>query len=105
MKKITITSENQYKTFLQLVSPIVNLSQQEINLLSCFESYSHFPITNCEVKSKVATDMNISRKTLHIMLRNLVAKQVLIKIKRGIYDKSEYIKYSDKILFTINGNT
>jgi len=101
MKKITVTSENQYKTYLQIISPIVNISAQEINLLCWFDSYSHFPISSSDIKERVANDMKISRKTLHIMLRNLVAKQVLIKVSRGVYDRSNYIKYSDQILFTI----
>jgi len=102
MKKITITTENKYKTYLKVISSIFNITNKEIELLSLFYTYSHFPIKNAEIKKTVAKDLGISIKTLHIMLKNLISKGILFKTSRGIYNVSDYIMFSgDSVLIKI----
>jgi hypothetical protein len=105
MKKITITAKNKYETYLSVMSSLLNLSDKEIQLLVSFNSYGQNPIKDPKTKVLVANELGINIKTLHIMLRNLANKNILIKNGTGVYELSKYLDYDDKILITINGDT
>lgn len=105
MKKITIIAKNKYETYLSILSSLLNISDKEIELLVNFDLYKQNPIKDPKIKLLVAKNLNINIKTLHIMLRNLANKNILIRDKTGVYKLSKYLDYDNKILITINDNT
>lgn len=105
MKKITIIAKNKYETYLSILSSLLNISDREIELLVNFDLYKQNPIKDPKIKLLVAKNLNINIKTLHIMLRNLANKNILIRDKAGVYKLSKYLDYDNKILITINGST
>jgi predicted transcriptional regulator len=103
MKKITIPTNNPYLTYLKVISSIINISDKEIELIYLFKKYDDTAISSSDIKKKVAEELNINIKTLHIMLRNLENKKVIIKKSRGVFNYSTFLKYDNSILINING--
>ncbi len=101
MKKITIPTDNPKLTYLKLVGSIFNISDREIQLLYLFIKEDDIMIQSSDIKKLVAKELNISIKTLHIMLRNLETKGVIIKESRGKFRYHTILKFNDKILVTI----
>jgi len=102
MKKIAIkNTENKYKSFLIIMKGLLNITDREIDLLVEFNKHNHYPIEDSVIKDKVSVALGITKKTLHIMLKNLVDKKILIKDKRNCYERTNYILFNDKIEISI----
>lgn len=101
MKKITIPTDNPQLTYLNLISSIINISDREVELLYLFIKRDAKGISSSDYKKEVAEELNINIKTLHIMLRNLESKQVLIKESRGKFVYHSLLKFDNDILINI----
>lgn len=101
MKKISIPTNNPYFTYLKVISSILNISDKEIELIYLFKKYDESSIRSSDIKKKVAEELKINIKTLHIMLRNLENKKVIIKKSRGVFDYSTLLRYDNSILINI----
>lgn len=97
MKKITIPTGTGNCTlpYLTLISSIANITTREVELIYQFMLYDKEYIKDANIKRLVAGIMNINIKTLHVILKNLENKKLIIKESRGVY-RYNTILYPDK---------
>lgn len=101
MKKLTIPTGGNYKLgYLTLISSIANITTREVELIYQFMLHDNQYIKDSDVKKSVAADMHINIKTLHVILKNLENKGLLIKESRGVYKYNTILHPEKEVIIT-----